>query len=120
MNDMEFSETLSDSKTDREIEERSLLLAAARGSASGFVVTQDVVNEIVKRAEASSFGLSCAAEKSLDINQYADPNLESLAILLVSAWTGKYDLIAVFYAAMQVIKEKTPNAGAMPRLQTEK
>jgi len=33
MNDMEFSETLSDSKTDREIEERSLLLAAAHGSA---------------------------------------------------------------------------------------
>lgn len=68
-----------------------------------------MVNEIVRRAKDSPYGLHNYPEKSLDLNQYRTPDIESLALLLVSAWTEKYDLVSVFYAAMDVIKEKAQN-----------
>jgi len=80
------------------------------GSDAAFVVTQDLVNEIVRRAKASPMGLG-DQENSTSLDNYEKPHTtETLALLLVSAWTEKYDLVSVFCAAMDVIKEKHQNS----------
>lgn len=74
------------------------------------IVTQDLVNEIVRRAKASAVGLHQEPMTSLRITQYEEPCIESLAMMLVSAWEEKYDLVSVFSAAMSVIQEKAANS----------
>jgi len=54
-------------------------------------------------------------EASLEISNYADTNLDALAMLLVGGWHSKYDLVSVFSAAMQVIEEKAQNGQAHAR-----
>ena len=74
-------------------------------------VTQDLINRIVERAKASNYGLSGESDNSLDISQYNPQDLESLALLLVSGWHEKYDLVSIFAAAMiEIEKEITQDA----------
>ncbi len=82
--------------------------AAPTGLAARVVVSQALVNEIVWRARASSYGLG-EAEVKPNIDNWEPKNLEALAHCLVSSWTAKYDLVSVFSAAMSVIQEKTAN-----------
>lgn len=82
--------------------------SAPEGSTTGVDVTQDLVDEIIRRAEASNFGLS-EREASVDISQHAQPDMDALAMLLVRGWTEKYDLVSVFSAALEVINEKAQN-----------
>ena len=46
------------------------------------------------------------AEASVEIGQYAQHNYESLALMLVTAWHSKYDLVSIFAATMAVIDEE--------------
>lgn len=67
-------------------------------------VTQDLVNEIIRRAENSCYGLD-AAKCSTSLDQYSQHDLETLALILVNGWEAKYDLVSVFYAALSIIDE---------------
>jgi hypothetical protein len=77
--------------------------------AARVVVNQALVDEIIRRARASHWGLD-EAEKGPDMDVYADSDIDALAQCLVSSWTAKYDLVSVFSAAMSVIQEKAANA----------
>lgn len=85
-------------------------LASARLLAARVVVNQDLVDEIVRRAKESEYGLD-DPEKKPDITQYQPGSFETLSHCLVSSWTAKYDLVSVFSAAMSVIQEKAANGG---------
>jgi hypothetical protein len=85
----------------------------ANGSARPVAVTERLVRKIVERARASEIGLH-EPEASLELGQYAQHNKESLALMLVSAWTEKYDLVSIFAAAMSVIEEEAQNEKALP------
>jgi len=82
--------------------------AAPTGLAARVVVNQALVDEIIRRARASHWGLD-EAEKGPDMDVYADSDIDALAQCLVSSWTAKYDLVSVFSAAMSVIQEKAAN-----------
>lgn len=83
--------------------------AAAPWLAAHIVVNQALVDEIVRRAKESEYGLN-EPEKKPDITQYQPWDIDMLALCLVSSWTEKYDLVSVFAAAMRVIKEKAANS----------
>jgi hypothetical protein len=71
-------------------------------------ITQDTVNRIIARAEASDFGLGDGLthkQGHLQIDQYGEPNLSALGMLLVNGYDAKYDLISVFIAALQIVAE---------------
>ena len=82
--------------------------ALRSGSVRRVAVTERLVKKILDRARESDMGLN-TAEASIEIGQYAQHNLESLALMLVSAWHEKYDLVSVFAAAMSVIEEEAQN-----------
>jgi len=71
-------------------------------------VNQDLVDEIVRRAKESEYGLGDPV-KDPDITIYEPWDIDMLAVCLVSSWTEKYDLVSVFAAAMRVMKEKAAN-----------
>lgn len=82
------------------------------------IITQEIINEIIERAKSSDLGLMdkpnlpIDIEKPpiyLDIEQYSGRNFATLALLLVSAYDAKYDLVSIFQAAMEVIEERTLN-----------
>ena len=71
-------------------------------------ITQDTVNRIIARAEASDFGLGEGLTHKhghLQIDQYGEKNLHALGMLLVNGYDAKYDLISVFIAALQIVAE---------------
>ena len=82
--------------------------AAPTGLAARVVVNQDLVDEIVRRAKESEYGLD-EPEAKPDITKYQPWSFETLSLCLVSSWTAKYDLVSVFSAAMSVIQEKAAN-----------
>ena len=85
--------------------------AAPTGLAARVVVNQALVDEIIRRARASHWGLD-EADKWPGMDVYADSDIDALAQCLVSSWTAKYDLVSVFSAAMSVIQEKAANEKA--------
>lgn len=70
-------------------------------------VDQRFVDRIVARAQNSMTGLGDPekGERSYDLSKHANPDLESVAILIVSAHHAKYDLISLMLAAMQEVAE---------------
>lgn len=72
------------------------------------IVTQDLVNEIIRRAKGSHWGLG-KAKCSTSLDQYAEQNTDALALLMVNGWEAKYDLVSLFAAAVSVIEEKAAN-----------
>lgn len=74
---------------------------------STFVVNQRLVDRIVARAQNSDIGLDNPdkGRRSYDLNQYDNPGLQELALLLVSAHHGKYDIVSLFAAALEEMKE---------------
>ena len=81
------------------------------GSAPCMVVTQDLVKEIIARARNSRWGLG-DAKCSTSLDQYAGNDEHDLALLLVTGWEAKYDLVSLFAAAIAVVNEKAQNGGA--------
>lgn len=81
------------------------------GSVRPLVVNQDLVDEILKLAKASHWGLDMA-KASLSLDQYAEKNIDALSLLLVNGWDGKYDLVSLFSAAIRVVNAKAQNAQA--------
>lgn len=80
-------------------------------------ITQEIVDEIVQRARLSTMGLGDPEKGSgsYDISKYDPPNLETLALMLVSAHTAKYDIVSVMAAALEVVTEKLQaRAGICP------
>jgi hypothetical protein len=69
-------------------------------------ITQADVDEIIKRARESNYGLGLSHKQNhLQISTYED--LDALALLLINGWDGKYDLISAVAAALKVVEEKT-------------
>ncbi len=67
-------------------------------------IDQRLVDKIVARAQNSSMGLGTSEkEKPHDLSIYDHPDFESLALLLVSAYHEKYDLVSLFAAALEEI-----------------
>lgn len=65
-------------------------------------IDQRLVDHIIARAQNSMMGLG-DSEGSYSLDNYANPTLESVAMLLVTAHTAKYDLISLFTAGMEEI-----------------
>lgn len=73
-------------------------------------IDQRLVDKIVARAQNSATGLGdpVKGRHSYDLSRYSNPTLESVAHLLVSAHTGKYELVSLMAAAMEeVIAQKS-------------
>ena len=72
-------------------------------------ITQELVNTIIHRARDSSLGLDTEelASANISLDGYAQHNMHALAMLLVSAFDAKYDLISVFLAALETVEEET-------------
>jgi len=68
-------------------------------------VTQEFVDKIIARARASQFGLD-KGQGHNQIDQYADPDLNALGMLLINGWDAKYDLISVVVAALEMVEEE--------------
>jgi len=68
-------------------------------------IDQRLVDKIVARAQNSATGLGDPEKgrHSYDLSQYANPTLESVALLLVSAHTEKFDLVSLMAAAMEEV-----------------
>ena len=84
-------------------------LAAPTGSVRRIVVTQNMVNEIVRRAKDSQWGLSEEAKASLSLLFYEAAPMDALALVLVNGWESKYDLVSIFSAALSVVEEQAQN-----------
>jgi hypothetical protein len=69
-------------------------------------VNQGLVDAIIKRAEASQYGLG-KPERSVRMDRYEPHDLSTLALALVSGWHAKYDLVSVFAAALQEVSERS-------------
>lgn len=72
-------------------------------------ITQQTVDRIIARAKASDFGLGEGLTHKMghnQIDQYSEPNLHALGMLLVNGYDAKYDLISVFIAGLEVIAEE--------------
>lgn len=72
-------------------------------------INQKTVDQILKLARESSFGLdderACDYKQgNLKIDGYANPDFDSLAMCLVNGFHSKYDLISVFSAALKVVE----------------
>lgn len=83
----------------------------AEPTGSRMVVTQEMVDAIVKRAKASECGLE-EPDKGADsykIDQYSPQSLHSLAIMLVSAHFSKWDIISVMTAALEEVADRCAN-----------
>jgi len=74
-------------------------------------ITQDFVNQIIARAQASLYGLDQAEVPPL-IARYEPPDLANLANALITGWHAKYDLISVVGAALQEVAELMCKTGA--------
>ncbi len=77
-------------------------------------VTQELVDEIVARARQSPYGLGEGLTHKnghLKVENYAARNADTLALVLVSGFEDKYDLVSVFRAALEVIEEKLQSRG---------
>lgn len=68
-----------------------------------------MVNEIVRRAKDSQWGLSEEAKASLSLLFYEAAPMDALALVLVNGWEAKYDLVSIFSAALSVVEEKAQN-----------
>ena len=68
-----------------------------------------MVNEIVRRAKDSQWGLSEEPKASLSLLFYEAAPMDALALVLVNGFEAKYDLVSIFSAALSVIAEQTPN-----------
>jgi len=68
-------------------------------------IDQRLVDKIVARAQNSATGLGDPEKghRSYDLSQYSNPTLESVAHLLVSAHTGKYELVSLMVSAMEEV-----------------
>ena len=73
----------------------------------GIQVDQRMVDRIVARAQSSAMGLGDPEKgpRSYDLSKYAHPDFESLINLLVSAHFGKYDIISLMTAALEIVVE---------------
>ena len=83
-------------------------------------ITQHTVDAIVARAQNSAMGLGEPEKgaRSYDLSQYAEPQtFENVAMLLVGAHFEKYDLVALFAAAMEVVASEV---APKPRAKTLK
>ena len=71
-------------------------------------ITQDMVDEIVRRAKASAMGLGKPekGEHSYDFSAYGTKDFGDLALMLVSAHFEKYDIVSIVAAALEVVAEK--------------
>lgn len=70
-------------------------------------IDQRFVDRVIARAKNSDYGLGEAETHKanvLRIDQYDPEDLQALALLLVNAYTAKYDLVSVFYAALQELE----------------
>jgi hypothetical protein len=77
--------------------------SAGQSDTPGLLVNQQFVDHIVARAQNSMMGLG-DPETSYDLSKYDPANIESVAILLVSAHHAKYDLVSLFAAGMEEIQ----------------
>ena len=83
-------------------------------------VSQEMVEAIIKRAQASPFGLD-PAEVHPRMASYHPQNLDNLALALVSGWHAKYDLVSVFAAALhEVAARASQNVPALAQSGGEK
>lgn len=73
------------------------------------IITQEDVDEIIRRARESHYGLGeglSYKQHHLEISMYEPQDLDALALLLINGWDGKYDLISAVAAALKVVAEK--------------
>lgn len=70
------------------------------------LVNQQFVDRIIARAQNSMMSLG-EPEGSYDLSKYDRPNLDSVAILLVSAHHAKYDLVSLFAAGFEEMADKS-------------
>jgi hypothetical protein len=78
-------------------------------------ITQQDVDAIIAKAKASDLGLGDGLTHKQghnQISQHATPDLKALALLLVDGYDEKYDLVSVFGAALQHVREKSLIEGA--------
>lgn len=71
-------------------------------------VTQEFVDRIIARAQASDYGLGeglTHKQGHLKIDQYNPQDLNALALLLVNGYDEKYDLVSVFRAALELVAQ---------------
>lgn len=76
-------------------------------------ITQEMVDRIVDRAAASSYGIGEPLHEKagvLKIANYETKDLEALALCLVNAYHEKYDLVSIFFAALEVVEEESASA----------
>jgi len=78
-------------------------------------IDQPLVTRILERARASEYGLTeglSYKQGQHSVAQYSalgdtgNPDLGALALLLVNAYDGKYDLVSVFKAALEIVEEE--------------
>ncbi len=78
-------------------------------------INQSLVDRIVARAQNSACSLGKSDKRDpYNISVYANPELHSLAILLVSAHHDKWDIISIFTAALEVVAEEAKNETRTP------
>ncbi len=70
-------------------------------------IDQALINRIITRAKASGYGLDAEPKTALTLESYSQENLESLALILVTAFEAKYDLVSVFKAALEEVHVAT-------------
>jgi hypothetical protein len=70
------------------------------------VIDQRFVDRVIARAQNSAMGLGDPKnDRSYSLDAYASKDLESLALLLISAHETKYDLVSLAAAAFEEIRE---------------
>lgn len=69
-------------------------------------MSQQLLDRIVARAQNSAMGLCDPEEgKTYSLAAYEDKGFESIALVLVGAHYSKYDLVSLFCAAMEEVKD---------------
>lgn len=73
-----------------------------------FLISQEMVDKIVRLANSSEMGLGLPEKGrgSYSLANYSPPDLNSLAIMLVSAHFAKWDIISIVSAALTVVAEE--------------